>query len=230
MPNAGEIVAQLPNRCRLVLVASPGGEVPASLDALGAALSGGDVASVILARFNAPDEKFRDYVTDAVPIIQKAGVAAVVAQDTQAAGRAKADGVHISGNRDMLSDAVKKYQPKWIVGTEVRSSRHDALELGEERPDYLFAGRLDGDTHPEPDPKALELAEWWAQMIEIPCIAMAGYTPESVAAAAATGAEFVGAGAAIFGEGRDPKAAVAQVNAILDDVAPELADGGNADD
>jgi thiamine-phosphate pyrophosphorylase len=223
-------VALLPNRCRLVLVVSPGGEVPATLAALAAALSGGDIASVILARFDATEDAFRDFVTEAVPLIQGAGAAAVVAGDTQAAGRAKADGVHIAGRREALGDAVRKYQPKWIVGAEVRSSRHDALELGEERPDYLFVGRLDGDTHPDPDPKALELAEWWAQMVEIPCIAMAGYTAESIAAAAATGADFVAVSAAVFGQGRDPKAATESLNAILDQTAPELAGFGDADD
>jgi thiamine-phosphate pyrophosphorylase len=223
-------VALLPNRCRLVLVVSPGGEVPANIAALSTALSGGDIASVILVQFDAAEDAFREYVTQAVPLIQDAGVAAIVAGDTQAAGRAKADGVHVFGRREALGDAVKKYQPKWIVGAEVRASRHDALELGEERPDYLFVGRLDGDTHPDPDPKALELAEWWAHMVEIPCIVMAGYTEESVVAAAASGAEFIGAGAAVFGEGRDPKAAVARVNALLDEHAPELADGGDGDD
>lgn len=213
-----------------MLVASPGGEVPANIAALGSALSGGDVASVILARFNAAEETFRDYVTEAVPLIQNAGVAAVVANDTQVAGRAKADGVHISGRREAVADAVKKYQPKWIVGAEVRSSRHDALELGEERPDYLFAGRLDGDTHPDPDPKALELAEWWAQMVEIPCIVMAGYSEDSVVAAAKTGAEFVAASAVVFGEGRDPKATVARLNDLFDENAPELANGGDVED
>jgi thiamine-phosphate pyrophosphorylase len=212
-----------------VLVVSPGGEVPATLDALSAALSGGDIASVILARFDAGEEAFRDYVTEAVPLIQETGAAAVIAGDTQAAGRAKADGVHITGRRDALADAVKKYQPKWIVGAEVRSSRHDALELGEERPDYLFVGRLDGDTHPDPDPKALELAEWWAQMVEIPCIAMSGYTAESIAAAAATGADFAAVCAAVFGQGRDPKSAVARLNEILDETAPILADSGDGD-
>jgi thiamine-phosphate pyrophosphorylase len=223
-------VALLPNRCRLVLVVSPGGDVPANLAALGSALSGGDVASVILVRFDAPEEAFRDFVEKAVPLVQGAGVAAVVAGDTQIAGRAKADGVHVAGRREAVAEAVKKYQPKWIVGAEVRSSRHDALEIGEERPDYLFVGRLDGDTHPDPDPKALELAEWWAQMVEIPCIAMAGYTAESVVAAAATGADFVGAGAAVFGQGRDPKSAVARINELLDEQAPELADTADDDD
>ena len=223
-------MATLPNRCRLVLVASPAGDVPASVTAVGEAMAGGDIASVILARFNAGEDVFRDWAAAVVPIIQGAGAAAVIAGDTQAAGRIKADGIHVAGKRDQLSDAVKKFQPKWIVGADVRSSRHDALELGEERPDYLFAGRLDGDTHPEPEPKSLELAEWLAQMIEIPCIAMAGYTPESVVEAAATGADFVAAGAAVFGEGRDAKAMVALINALLDEHAPTLDDAGDGDD
>lgn len=220
----GHPVSEPRNRCRLVLIASPAGEVPAAVEAVAKALKGGDVASVLLAAFDATEERFRDWAAAVVPAIQAAGAAAVIADDTQAAGRAKADGVHISGGKDALSDAVRKFQPKWIVGTGVQSSRHDALELGEERPDYLFAGKLDGDTQPGPNQKATELAEWWAAMIEIPCIVMAGYEPESVVAAAQTGAEFVAVSAAVFGAGRDPQAAVAQINALLDAHAPELSE------
>jgi thiamine-phosphate pyrophosphorylase len=217
-----QYVTEPSNRCRLVLIASPAGEVPATVEAIAKALKGGDVASVLLAAFGATEEKFRDWAADAVPVIQAAGAAAVIVDDTQAAGRAKADGVHISGGKDVLADAVRKFQPRWIVGTGVASSRHDALELGEERPDYFFAGKLEGDAQPEPNPKALDLAEWWAAMIEIPCIVMAGYAPESVVLAAKAGAEFVAVNAAVFGGGRDPEAAVAEINALLDAEAPEL--------
>jgi hypothetical protein len=34
----------------------------------------------------------------------------------------------------------------------------------------------------------------------------------------------------VFGQGRDPKAAVERLNAILDETAPALADSGEADD
>ncbi len=216
------------NRCRLVLIASPAGEVPATVESVTNAMKGGDVASVLLAAFGAPEEKFRDWATEVVPIIQAAGAAAVIVDDTQAAGRAKADGVHMTGGKDVLGDAVRKFQPRWIVGTGVPSSRHDALELGEERPDYLFAGKLEGDAQPEPNPKAIELAEWWAAMIEIPCIVMAGYAPESVVPASQTGAEFVAVNAAVFGVGRDPEAAVAQINALLDAEAPDFSETANA--
>ena len=224
----GQAVTEPDNRCRLVLIASPAGEVPATADVIAKAMKGGDVASVLLARFGAAEEAFRNWAGEVVPLVQAAGAAAVIVDDTQAAGRTKADGVHISGGKSALADAVSKFQPRWIVGTGVPSSRHDALELGEERPDYLFAGKLDGDAQPEPNPKALELAQWWADMIEIPCIVMAGYAPESVIAAAGTGAEFVAVSAAVFGGGRDPEAAVAHINALLDAQAPKFSEAANA--
>lgn len=216
-------MTEIENRCRLVLIASPAGEVPARPQAIADALKGGDVASVILAGFHAPDDRFRAWCEEVVPIIQAAGAAAVVVDDTQAAGRAKADGIHIKAEKRSLGEAIRKYQPKLIVGTETFASRHDALELGEERPDYLFIGKLDGDTHPDANPKALEMAEWWASMIEIPCIVMSGYDSNSVIAAAKTGAEFVAASASVFGEGRNPLEAVRTINALLDQHAPELA-------
>ncbi|MGL4489735.1 MAG: thiamine phosphate synthase [Rhizobiaceae bacterium] len=219
----------LRNRCRLVLIASPAGEVPADKHAMASALEGGDVASVLLVKFNAQEDVFRNWCEDLVPVIQAANAAAIIVDDTQAAGRAKADGVHITGGKQAVFEAIAKYTPRMIVGTGTASSRHDALELGEERPDYLFIGKLDGDTHPDANPKALELAEWWAAMIEIPCIVMAGYDVESVIPAAQTGAEFVAASAAVFGDGRNPKDAVMTINAFLEEHAPELTEGKDED-
>ena len=94
-----------------------------------------------------------------------------------------------------------------------------ALELGEERPDYIFFGRFGYDTKPEPHARNLALGAWWAQMIEIPCIVMAGSEIASVAAVAATGAEFVALSAAVFADGVDAGAAVAEANALLDRTA-----------
>ena len=129
------IVTDIDNRCRLVLIASPAGEIPVKPEAIAQALKGGDVASVILAGFHAPEDQFRAWCELVVPIIQSAGAAAVVVDDTQAAGRSKADGIHIKAEKKSLGEAIRRFQPKLIVGTETFDSRHDALELGEERPD-----------------------------------------------------------------------------------------------
>jgi thiamine-phosphate pyrophosphorylase len=215
-------LSKLADRCRLVLIASPAGANPASIDAVTKAMSGGDIASVLLAQFDASEDTFRDWCEKAVPIVQAANAAAVVVDDTQGAGRAKADGIHISGDVTALAEAVSKFQHRMIIGAGVANSRHDAMELGEEQPDYLFVGRLDGDNQPAPNPRSLELAEWWSSMIEIPCISMGGSSVECVIEVAQAGPEFVALCAAIFGKGLDPAAQVALANKLLDEHAPEL--------
>lgn len=201
------------NRCRLVLVAEP--SVPVT--AMGKALTGGDVASVILHRGTSSDKDFQTWCEAVSPVIQSAGAAAIVADNSQIAARAKADGVHISGAVGDVKEAAGKLAPRLIVGSGCNGTRDDALDKGEHRPDYMFFGKLDGDTHPEPHPKNLELGEWWASVIELPCIIMGGYAVESVTAIAQTGAEFAALSAAVFGEGRDSKEEVAKANALLEE-------------
>ena len=88
--------------------------------------------------------------------------------------------------------------------------------LGETQPDYIFFGRFGYDRTPEPHPRNLSLGGWWAEMIEIPCIVLAGSDIESVEAVAGTGAEFVALSAAVFADGVDSGEAIARANAILD--------------
>ena len=90
------------------------------------------------------------------------------------------------------------------------------------RPDYVFFGKLDGDIRPEAHPRNLELAEWWASMVEIPCIVMGGTDPVSALAVAATGAEFAALRMAVFGQEGAAARIVAEVNAALDRQAPRF--------
>jgi thiamine-phosphate pyrophosphorylase len=219
---------ETPNRCRLVLTLSPGAEPDKMAAALARALEGGDVASVILFAGGVSERDFQAFCEKCVPAIQKTGAAALIADHSQIAGRTSADGVHINGSIADLKDAMNALSPRLIVGAGSRLSRDDALDKGELRPDYVFFGRLDGDTHPEPHPKNLELGEWWASIIELPCIVMGGYLPESVTPIAEAGAEFAAMSAAVFGEGRVPKDEVAKINALLDE-AGEFEEASHAD-
>jgi thiamine-phosphate pyrophosphorylase len=211
------------NRCRLVLVAEPA--IPVTT--LSKALKGGDVASVILYRGTANEKDFQTWCETVTPVVQSAAAAALIADSTQVAARAKADGVHMSGSLAVLKDAVEKLTPRLIVGAGTNGSRDDALDKGELRPDYMFFGKLDGDTHPQAHPKNIEMGEWWAAVIELPCIVMGGYDIESVSEVAETGAEFVALSAAVFGEGRDAGEQVAKVNALLDE-AGKFAEAADA--
>jgi thiamine-phosphate pyrophosphorylase len=112
-----------------------------------------------------------------------------------------------------------------MIGAGGAKSRDDALELGEARPDYMFFGRFGYDNTPAPHPRNLSLGSWWAEMIELPSIVMAGNDIASVEAVAATGAEFVALSNAVFAGGADPAAQIAAANALLDEKAPRFEAG-----
>lgn len=212
------------DRCRLVLIIPEDTDAAAQREALAAALKGGDVASVILPQYGFNDADFQKQAAILVPLVQDAGAAALIAGDSRIAGRVKADGLHVSGGSVELRDAIEKHSPRLIVGGGSASERHVALELGEANPDYVFFGKLDGDIKPDAHPKNLALAEWWASMVEIPCIVMGGIDLRSALAVAETGAEFVALRQAVFAASNGPSAAVAEINALLDEKAPRFAD------
>lgn len=217
-----DIMSNQDNRCRLVLIAPEIADIESRARILAGALRGGDVASVIVPQYGLDDHTFQKHAEALVPIIQDAGVAALVAGDTRVAGRSKADGLHISGNAADLAEAVEKFSPKLIVGGGNAADRHHALEMGEIRPDYVFFGKIDGDIKPEAHPKNVALAEWWASMIEIPCIVMGGTDPDSVLTVAESGAEFVALRLAVFSEPEQAPSIVAAINALLDEKAPRF--------
>jgi thiamine-phosphate pyrophosphorylase len=211
-----------PNRCRIVLI-SPAGETADSFSAkFSAAIAGGDIASIILPQHGLDEASFQAFAERIVPIAQAAGIAAMIVDDTRIAGRVKADGIHIEGGKAALAEAIESFQAKMAVGAGGVKSRDDALARGEERPDYVFFGRFGYDNRPEAHQRNLSLGSWWAEMIEIPGIVMAGSDLASIETVAATGVDFVALSAAIFGDGVDPKAAVARANAILDETAPRF--------
>ena len=100
--------------------------------------------------------------------------------------------------------------------------RHKALQMGEVNPDFVFLGKLGKDIKPDPHPKNLQLAKWWAEFVEVPGIAAAGNAIESVAEVAESGIDFVLMQSAVFGDDVNSQEAVARANALLDKHAPEL--------
>ncbi len=207
-----------------MLIAPPGPSAAGFAQQFEAAISGGDVASVILPQGAMDEAAFQLLAERVVPVAQGAGIAAIIAGDTRIAGRVGADGIHVEAGRKELREAIDRFHPKLMVGAGGARTRDEALELGEEQPDYMLFGRFGSDTLPEPHHRNLELGNWWAAMIRIPCIVMGGAGIGSVATVAATGAEFVGLGAAAFASGLDPGSQVKAANAMLDEVAPRFED------
>lgn len=212
------------NRCRLVLIAPRIADAGELARLLGDALRGGDVASVILPQYDLDDRSFQDLAAATVPVVQDRGAAALICGEERVAVRTGADGLHIEGPAQALREAVERHVPKLIVGGGNAKDRHSALDIGEARPDYIFFGKLEGDIKPEPHPKNLALGEWWAQMIEIPCVVMGGQDAGGVLAVAETGAEFVALRSAVFADPAQAAQVVAGINALLDEKAPRFED------
>lgn len=211
---------KVPNRCRIVLISPSGVTTDAFAALFSAAIAGGDIASIILPGYGMDEASYQAFLERIVPIAQAAGIAAIVVDDTRIAGRVKADGIHVEGSKQVLAEVVASHQARMAVGVGGVKTRDDALELGEERPDYVFFGRFGYDNQPEAHQRNLTLGGWWAEMVEIPGIVMAGSDLASIEAVAATGVDFVAVSSAIFAEGVDPREAIERANAILDAKAP----------
>jgi thiamine-phosphate pyrophosphorylase len=199
---------------RLFLVTPVLAELDGFPARLAEALSAGDVAAVLIGA--AQGEAAAEAIgAKLVPIVQRAGAAALIANHTRVVGRVGADGVHIDSGLSDLRAAVESLRPRRIVGAGNIHSRHAAMQAGEIGADYLFFGRPHGDTHDEPHPKALEFAEWWSEVTDIPAVVMAGRSLDGVAVAAATGAAFVALHDAVWSCPEGPAEAVRRAQAAL---------------
>lgn len=198
--------------CRLCLVTPPRVRPAEFAPILEAALSGGDVASLII---TGDPHALEALARAAVPVAQNHGVAALVHNDTRIAGHVRADGVHIDASDVDFAATVAAQRPKNIVGIGDLRSRHTAMLAGEADPDYVFFGRLDGDTDATIHPKALELATWWAEIFQVPAVVMGGSTLDSVIQARDAGIEFVALNRAVWEHPAGPAAAVAEANRLL---------------
>ena len=176
-----------------------------------AMLSAAEVAALLVRRGSRDQDAYAALLERIVNIGQGAGVAVLVEDDVALAKRLGADGVHVTGGVVEVSQALEALKPGMIVGAGGIGSRHDAMSLGELEVDYVFFGPLGG----EADPKAAELAQWWAETFEVPAVLSdpaAGEAPD------ARGAEFLALSASVW-SAPSPADALRAVAAKLTDPA-----------
>lgn len=210
------------NRCRLILSAGP---QICTAETLALALGAGDVACVILRDQDSKPGDFESYCRDVVPLVQGRGCAVLVSSDTQTMGRVEADGLYVEAGHSEVRDFVARFSPHKLVGCGGMMDRHKALVYGEANPDFVMFGKLGKDIRPEPHPKNIELARWWAEFVEVPGVLLGGSDVNSVAVSAQTGCDFVLLEKAIFDGTLEPQEAVANCNALLEAHSPEFEAG-----
>lgn len=181
----------------LYLMTPPAPDAAALPRRLDAALATGLVAAVLIAP-GASEEEAEALGRELVPIVQRHNAAALVAEHSRVAGRLRADGLHVSTGIGDLRAAAAAFRPKSLVGAGNLKTRHAAMEAAEAEADYLFFGLPHGDIRPEPHPKAVDLAGWAAELMQVPTVLMAGNALTELHAAALAGTDFVALNRAVW--------------------------------
>lgn len=167
--------------------------LPASGDMVGAdlsrCLSTSEFACVL----------FNTATPELVRIAQEAGVAALISADAALAQTIGADGVHLPAQPDLLQayrDARARLGNEAIVGIHAGNSRHDALSAAEDGADYVaFDFTSPGQFGDKADARHGESGEsligWWAELVEVPCVAWGVETAGEAGDARRIGADFI---------------------------------------
>jgi thiamine-phosphate pyrophosphorylase len=175
--------------------------------------------AAVLARLAPADERtLVNRVKALAPAAQDQGAALVVAAEgadlATVAARGGADGVHADGPADLVRDLRERLKGERSVGSGAGKTRDDAMNLGEAGADYLLFGEPRPDGSLPPLEATIERAAWWAEIFETPCVI---YAPGlgDVAACAATNAEFVALGGAVWDHPEGPASAVREAHSRL---------------
>ena len=126
-------------------------------------------------------------------------VAFIVNDSIALAKRLKADGVHLGQHDGDVSEAREVLGRGAQIGVTCHASRHLAMEAGDAGADYVaFGAFFPSPTKPSDHRPDLELLEWWSGLMEVPCVAIGGITPENCAPLVEAGADFLAVSHAVW--------------------------------
>lgn len=202
---------------RLYLVTPLIGEADTFAAALGGAVDAADIAAVLLRLRPDGERALINRVKALASVVQPKGVALVLDGHAEIAAHGGADGAHLTGI-EAFTAAAAILKPGRIAGCGGLQTRHDAMLAGERGADYVMFGEIDAGGRRPSFPAIVERIEWWAHLLEIPCVGFAAAADE-IAPLAAAGADFVAVGGPLWDDPRGPAAAVAEAAAQL--AAPE---------
>jgi len=202
--------------CRLYPITPPTLDPETFAPRLAEALDAGDVACVQLRLPGVAPDRLRQAAAALLPICRARDVALVIDEALTVAAESGADGVHL-GDEGRVAEARRALGPEAIVGVACGGSRHRAMRAAEAGADYVsFGAFFPSPTLPEAAIVDPDILTWWQELMEVPCVAVGGLTPETAAAMAVAGADFVAASAAIWTHPEGPAAAVEAFNRAVE--------------
>ena len=90
------------------------------------------------------------------------------------------------------------------------------MEAGEAGADYVaFGAFFATDTKPAKSTADAEILHWWAELFEIPCVAIGGITADNCRPLVVAGADFLSVVAGVWNHPRGPATAVRDFNSAI---------------
>ncbi|NKC34376.1 thiamine phosphate synthase [Falsiroseomonas selenitidurans] len=203
--------------CRLYLITPPAlPDLTGFADSLARALDAGDVAALQLRLKDQPDDAVLRAAAALRPIAQARDVALLMNDRMDLAKQAGCDGVHLGqGDGDPVA-ARKLLGAEATIGVTCHASRHLAMEAGEAGADYVaFGAFFPTGTKQVQHQAEPEILEWWAEMFELPCVAIGGITAANCAPLVRAGADFLAVVGAVWSHPEGPAAGVRAMNAAI---------------
>lgn len=207
--------ATTPSYCRLFL-ATPTCFDPSELnELLEAAISGGDIASLLVRHENAEQQRLAAMAV--TKTAQAANIAVLIENDIETAKICGADGVHLDGTGSHMVDALEQLGNDHIVGVFCGNERHSAMSVGEAGADYVAFDNsaVDGENEP--------VVHWWARVFEVPCVLIEPLEMEQARLAVAAKVDFICPPESMWASKQAARETVRGYNAMIKDTNIETA-------
>ena len=207
---------------RLYLITPPQFELEVFAPTLDETLQEGDIACLQI-RLKQPDgspvedDTVRRAVEILCPLAQQHNVAVLLNDRPDLARDLGCDGVHIGQNDMDYRQARTLLGENAIIGVTCHASRHLAMLAGDAGADYVaFGAFFDTKTKDTIARPSLDILTWWQEVMEPPCVAIGGITPENGGTLAAAGADFLAVSGGVWQHPEGPVAAVRAFDRIFD--------------
>ena len=206
---------------RLYLITPPQVELEVFAPILDETLQKGDIACLQI-RLKQPDgtpvedDTIRRAVEILCPLAQQHNVAVLLNDRPDLAGDLGCDGVHIGQNDMDYAQARALLGDGAIIGVTCHASRHLAMLAGDAGADYVaFGAFFDTKTKDTSTRPSADILTWWQEVMEPPCVAIGGITPENGDTLAAAGADFLAVSGGVWQHPEGPVAAVRAFDKIF---------------
>ncbi len=202
--------------CRLYLITPPAIDLGTFPDLLAAALDAGDVAAVQLRLKGAEEAEWARAIDALRPVVQSRGVALLLNDRPDLVRAHGCDGAHVGQTDTPAKDARRLLGEGLTLGVTCHASRDLAMQAGEDGADYVaFGAFFPSPTKPDAPLADPDVIAWWAELIELPCVAIGGITAANCAPLVAAGADFLAVCGAVWGHADGPAAAVREMTAAI---------------